>query len=451
MDFTAFFDKAFFSIGDHSVSVGASILFVILLTVLFIVWQYFNRKIFPLLPGETKEDLRLATNIRRFIFISFALIVAIDIVHIFDLNAIIYQNEEGREEGVVLKVSSILIAALVIFMARLIDWGITDILAIRWRNRKDSEGRLLPSRQLGIRNNIVQPFIYTLAIFFIVHAFSLNFTFFTYIRNGVKLEFRLSNVIAAVLIILGSRILTWMITNLVLAFYFSKEKQNIGSQYAANQLVKYFVFTLALLFAIQTLGINLTLIWGGAAALLVGVGLGLQQLFHDLSCGFILLFERTVEVGDVLELPDMFGEVKKIGLRTSIIETNNNISVIIPNSKLVSDAVVNWSHYVPKARFHLTIGVAYGSDATFVKEILEKVAEDYSGIRKSPKPFVRFKDFGDSALIFELHFWVTKLLNIENIKSDLRFAIYQVFNENNIEIPFPQRDVWIKGGANPDC
>lgn len=445
MDFTAFFDKAFFTIGEHSVSVGATILFVLLIVILFISWRFFNKKIFPVLPRETEVDIRLAKKIRQFILISFALIVAITLVHIFDLNAIIYQNEETNEEGMVLKVSSLLVAALVIFLARLIDWGITDILAIRWRNRKDGEGKPLPSKQLGIRNNIVQPFIYTLAVFFIIHAFSLNFTFFSYIRNGVKLEFRLSNVIAAILIILGSRILIWMITNLVLAFYFTKERQNIGSQYAANQLVKYFVFTLALLFAIQTLGINLTLIWGGAAALLVGVGLGLQQLFHDLSCGFILLFERTVEVGDVLELPDMFGEVKKIGLRTSIIETNNNISVIIPNSKLVSDAVVNWSHYVPKARFHLTIGVAYGTDVVFVRELLEKVAEEYSGIRKSPKPFVRFQDFGNSALILELHFWVTKLLNIENIKSDLRFAIYEAFNENNIEIPFPQRDVWIKG------
>ncbi len=439
MDFTAFFEKELLEIGALSLSVGGAVSLSGLTLILFVLWRYLKGKVFPKLPDNTPEDLELSRKIKNFTFISFALILVIAAINLLDINAIIYQ---GGNEDVSLKVSSVLTAVLILYLARLLDLGITDLLAFKWKS--DSATKTLTSHQEKLHDNIIQPFIYTLAAFFIVHAFSLNFAFFEYVRNGVKLEFKLSNIIAAVLILLGSRIVAWIITNLVLAFYFTKERKNIGSQYAVNQLVKYFTFTLALLFAIQVLGINLTLIWGGAAALLVGVGLGLQQLFHDLSCGFILLFERTVEVGDVLELQDMFGEVKKIGLRTSIIETNNNISVIIPNSKLVSDSVINWSHYNPKARFHLAISAAYGVDAEVVRSILEKVADECSQIRKSPKPFVRFREFGDSGLNFELHFWTTRLLEIENIKSDLRYAVYAAFNENKIEIPFPQRDVWIR-------
>lgn len=443
MDFTAFFEQQLFSFGTITLTVGGGIALIGLLLFLYFFWHFLTKKIFPRLPDETSAEIKLAGKIKKFTSICFGLILAIALVYALNVNAIIYQHEDP-DNSFSLRVSSILTAVLVLYLARLFDWGMTDILAEKWKNRKERKGISMTTQQEGLNNNIIQPFIYTLAVFFIIQAFSLNIQFFTFIKNGIKTEFRLSNIITAILILLGSRMIAWIINHLILAFYFTKERKNVGSQYAVNQLVKYFVFTIALLFAIQTLGINLTLIWGGAAALLVGIGLGLQQLFHDLSCGFILLFERTVEVGDILELQDMFGEVKKIGLRTSIIETNDDITVIIPNSKLVSDSVINWSHDNPKARFHLTVSAAYGADAIKVRTILEEVAQNCPAIRKSPKPFVRFSDFGDSALIFELHFWTSKLLEIENTKSTLRFAVYEAFNDNGIEIPFPQRDVWIK-------
>ena len=226
--------------------------------------------------------------------------------------------------------------------------------------------------------------------------------------------------------------------------YYKKKRINVGAQFAINQLLKYFLYVVAFLFALESLGVKLTVLWGGAAALLVGIGLGLQQVFNDFISGILLLFERTVEVGHVVQVDGLIGSVKKIGLRTSLVETRDNITVIVPNSKLTSENVVNWSHYDNKARFRIAIGVAYGSDTQLVKELLLKVAKENGYVLKHPASFVRFTDFGDSSLNFELHFWSHEFINIEDVKSDLRFEIDRVFREHKVEIPFPQRDVWFK-------
>jgi len=187
----------------------------------------------------------------------------------------------------------------------------------------------------------------------------------------------------------------------------------------------------------------MTVLWGGAAALLVGLGLGLQQTFNDFFSGIILLFERTVELGDVLEVDGTVGTVKLIGLRTSILETRDNITVVVPNSKLVTNNVTNWSHFDKKVRFQVNVGVAYGSDTKLVKELLLKVAMENTAVLEQPSPFVRFTNFGDSSLDFELHFYSREFIDIEDVKSDLRFEIDTFFRENNVDIPFPQRTIWM--------
>ena len=234
-------------------------------------------------------------------------------------------------------------------------------------------------------------------------------------------------------------------TQLILFTYYKKNKVNVGSQYAINQLMKYVLYIFAILMAMESLGIQMTIFLGGAAALLVGVGLGLQQTFNDLISGIILLFERSIEVGNVIELTGgMVGTVRRIGLRTSAVEMRENITVVVPNSKLITENVINWSHTDDKARFIVQVGVAYGTDTKLVKELLLKVARDNVYVLSSPGPGVRFTNFGDSSLDFHLIFWSRNFLVIEDIKSDLRFEINEVFLENKISIPFPQRDVWIK-------
>jgi small-conductance mechanosensitive channel len=172
----------------------------------------------------------------------------------------------------------------------------------------------------------------------------------------------------------------------------------------------------------------------------------LQQTFNDWASGIILLLERTVEVGDIVQVEEgTIGTVRKIGLRVSRIDTLENISVLVPNSMLVNDKVINWSHFDNKARFIIKVGVAYGSDTQLVKKLLLEVAETNDYVMKFPDPFVRFVDFGASSLDFELHVWSQALKTIEDVKSDLRFKIDAAFREHEIAIPFPQMDVWMRG------
>ena len=208
------------------------------------------------------------------------------------------------------------------------------------------------------------------------------------------------------------------------------------------QFLKYIIWVIVIVVVLQSGGIKLTLFLGAGAALLVGIGFGLQQIFADIISGIFLLFERNVMIDDVLEVEGgIVGRVKEIGIRTSKILTRENVIYIIPNSQIISDKVINWSHAETRTRFYVNVGVAYGSDTTLVKKVLLDVAAAHHDLCKKPIPFVRFNDFGESSLDFQLFFWTRKNFLVENIKSDLRFDIDNRFRENNITIPFPQRDL----------
>jgi small-conductance mechanosensitive channel len=209
--------------------------------------------------------------------------------------------------------------------------------------------------------------------------------------------------------------------------------------------VTYILWITALIVSLQPLGIKLTLLLAGSAAILVGLGLGLQQIFQDIMPGITILPEGTLKVGDIVEIQDdIVGRVIEIGLRTSKIETRDNIIMVVPNSKFVTDIVNNWSHMEKRTRFHINVGVAYGSDVEKVTRILLECANDHEKISQTVKPFVRFKDFGDSSLDFQLFFWTTETFQVENIKSEIRYDIDASFRGQNVQIPFPQRDVHIK-------
>ena len=142
-------------------------------------------------------------------------------------------------------------------------------------------------------------------------------------------------------------------------------------------------------------------------------------------------------------MDDEIGKVKEINFRTTKIETRDNIILVIPNSTFIDHKVINWSHIQKRTRFNVQVGVAYGSDVRLVERLLLECAYANTDVSKMPKPFVRFNDFGDSSLDFQLYFWTDKAFVVENIKSDLRFAIDKIFRENKVQIPFPQRDVHI--------
>lgn len=217
-----------------------------------------------------------------------------------------------------------------------------------------------------------------------------------------------------------------------------------GRRQAILQIFRYLIYLLAGILIFSSLGFNVSVLIAGSAALIVVVGFGLQNIFHDVLSGILILFEGSVEVGDVIQHGENYGRVKVIRLRSTEIETPDGIVLIIPNSKLTGDTIINWSHNKRKTRFDLEVGVAYGSDIEKVRTTLLACAERHTTIAKKPAPKVFFADFGDSALIFQLRFWTNIYLDIEQLKSELRYDIDASFRKEEISIPFPQRDVHLK-------
>lgn len=222
-----------------------------------------------------------------------------------------------------------------------------------------------------------------------------------------------------------------------------------GRKEAVLKIIKYVVYVIGVVLAIQAIGLNITVLIAGSAALFVGLGFGLQEAFQDFISGIILLFEGTISVGDVIEVESLVGTVVDIRLRTTKVKTRDNIYILVPNHKFVNEKVINWSEASKLTRFSVKVGVAYGSDTKKVEELLLQVANEHSRCSTAEKPKVFFEDFGDSSLAFNLTFWVDEIWEIPEIKSDLHYAIDQKFRENNITIPFPQRDLHIQSSQVP--
>ena len=258
-----------------------------------------------------------------------------------------------------------------------------------------------------------------------------------------KFTISVYSLLVTIIILLATRILIGIIHKVFKRKIYSNPNIEIGKSHTIYQLIKYLLWIIAILFSLETIGIKITFLLAGSAALLVGLGLGLQQIFKDIVSGLFLLFEGNLKVNDIVELDDEVGRVKEISFRTTKIESRDNIILVIPNSKFIDGNVINWSHIQKRTRFYVQVGVAYGSDVELVEKVLLECAANHRDISKSPNPFVRFYNFGDSSLDFQLFFWTEKAFEVENIKSDLRFEIDKKFRSNKIQIPFPQRDVHI--------
>lgn len=213
-------------------------------------------------------------------------------------------------------------------------------------------------------------------------------------------------------------------------------------------IIKYFIWVITIIVMLEVIGFEITVILVGSTALLVGLGLGLQHIFTDLVSGLFLLFEGSIKIGDILEADGVIGRVVEINLRSTELLTRDDVTIIIPNSKFVVEKVINWSHNYEHVRFSVRVGVAYGSNIEKVISCLEEAMEETYDILQKPKPFVWFKEFGESSLEFEMIFWTKDIFGIENTKSELRKIAYKKLQENDLVIPFPQRDLHIKGLEN---
>ncbi len=207
------------------------------------------------------------------------------------------------------------------------------------------------------------------------------------------------------------------------------------------KFIKYLVYVIVILFTMSAAGIDITILITASAALFVGLGLALQEIFQDIIGGIFIIVDKSLRVGDIIEIDNKVGKVFEIKLRTTRAITRDDKVIIIPNHKFISDIVYNYTQNHKTTRELVRIGVAYGSDIELVTQILLDVVKSQRSILKSPKPFVIFEDFGDSALIFAVNFYITDSFTDPRVKSEVRYKIDAEFRKHNISIPFPQRDV----------
>lgn len=219
-------------------------------------------------------------------------------------------------------------------------------------------------------------------------------------------------------------------------------------QYAISKIGGYIFLAIGFYIALKLVGIDLSSLAVVAGAVGVGLGFGLQNIISNFVSGLIILAERPIAIGDRVELGEVAGVVTKISLRSTSIVTNDNITIIVPNSDFVTGKVTNWSYGDPKVRIRVPIGVAYGTDTERVRRLLLEVAQAHPLVLREPTPEVFFTGFGDSALNLELGVWTADMTSKpRRFRSDLNFAIERKLRENQIEIPFPQRDLHLRSGS----
>ncbi|MFH4967581.1 mechanosensitive ion channel domain-containing protein [Gaetbulibacter sp. M240] len=211
---------------------------------------------------------------------------------------------------------------------------------------------------------------------------------------------------------------------------------------------RWIIYIIVILIVFDSIGINVTAVFAASAALLIGVGLALQTLFQDIISGIFILIDQSAHVGDIIEINGKVGRVEEIKLRTTRAVTIDNKVLIIPNHMYLENSLFNWTQNNNITRESVTVGVAYGSDVQLVKKLLLQAANDHKSVLEDPPPLVLFTDFGDSSLNFKLIFTIDDSFMAAIPQSELRFEIDRLFRENNITIPFPQRDIHIIQNQN---
>ena len=252
-----------------------------------------------------------------------------------------------------------------------------------------------------------------------------------------KADISVSSLIFLVIFILALNFIVKIIRKLI----YRSQKLDESKKFTIFSLIKYVLYVVGFILGMNMIGINVSVLMGASAALLVGIVLGLQNIFSDFVSGIVLLLDSSIKVGDIIEVDNLVCQVKEINLRTTTVLTRDDKYVILPNTFLTKNNLFNWTHSNLNSRFYIQVGVAYSSDVQTVMDILKSVTAANPKVVKTPEPFVRFNDYADSALIFNVYFWSSDPFRVENLKSELRVKYFEAFREHDIEIPFPQRVV----------
>lgn len=237
------------------------------------------------------------------------------------------------------------------------------------------------------------------------------------------------------------------IRKLLVGKILQKRQIEIGTRESIGTMVKYLLIFAGIFSILQTNGIDLSAFGVLAGAIGVGIGFGLQNITNNFISGLVILLEQPIKVGDRIEVGDVTGNVIRISGRSTTILTNDNISIIVPNSQFIDNAVINWSLSERRIRFNFPVGVSYKETPEKIKRILIEVADANPGVLKNPGCDVLFDGYGEKSLDFKLRVWSTDYVDKPNVlKSQLYYEIFKRFAEEKIELPFPQRDLHLKSG-----
>ncbi|AGA78379.1 mechanosensitive ion channel family protein [Echinicola vietnamensis] len=273
-----------------------------------------------------------------------------------------------------------------------------------------------------------------------------NFLEYTLVTLGSS-KLTVGLLIALVFSVFILVIVTEWIKKIIVHKVLTRYQMDIGTRQSVGTIIRYVLLIGGFVIIIQNSGIDLSALGILAGALGVGIGFGLQNITNNFISGLIILFERPIKVGDRIEVGDVNGDVIKISSRSTMIVTNDNISIIVPNSQFIDSPVINWSHNDRNIRFNFPVGVSYKEDPQKIKSVLMEVATNNDGVLKTPPPDVLFVEYGDNSINFILRVWTSQYINKPKVlKSQLYYEIFRRFNEEGIEIPFPQRDLHLKSG-----
>lgn len=240
--------------------------------------------------------------------------------------------------------------------------------------------------------------------------------------------------IALLIIILGV-----IASKLIRKIIYRSERLDLGKKFAFSQIIHYLILIFVFFIAMRAIGINISPLLFGSGALLVGLGLGLQNLFLDFISGVIILLDRTIKVGDIIEIEGIVGRVQQIHMRSTAIRTRDNKSLIFPNSILTKEKFINYSHADNIVRFEISVGVHYNTDIDLASKLLIEAALENNFVLKNEEPIVRLEDFGDSSLDLKLFYFSTHLFRAPQTKNEIRREILKKFKANGINIPYPIR------------
>jgi potassium efflux system protein len=262
-----------------------------------------------------------------------------------------------------------------------------------------------------------------------------------------RLQVSAATLVQGLLVLVLAMVLSRWVSTLLERRIAKRAQIDPGIGYTIGRLTKYVLTTVGIIIFLQVaFSIDLTSLAVVFTALSVGIGFGLQYIAADIASGFILLFERPVRVGDRITIDEDEGDVQSINLRTTTVITNDRVAVIVPNSRLVSQRVINWSSGDPRSRVSIPISVSVNSDTKLVTETLLLAAQDVERVLTDPPPKVQFLSFGGYSRDFRLLVWTRHPSRQPQIKSDINYRIERLFRERGIEIPFPTQEFLLKSG-----